>query len=397
MKIGILTHYYKSVNYGGNLQAYALCRALQDMGHDAQQVQISMTEDCQNLFRSSGKRWVKKLKKCGKASLNAAKYILKPSYRNACKLKKERFRKLEKVFYHFNRERIRHSEKVYTDMTVHKALSRYDMFITGSDQVWNPVWYFPPYFLNFVPSCVPKLAYAASIGHTCLPEKVRKVYRERLKDFLGVSVREQDAVSLLEGVAPGPVECVLDPTLLLSREQWQQVAAPAEIQKPYMFCYFLGNGLKERQTAAEFAAANGLQLVTIPNATGLFHSNDADFGDVRLEDPSVEAFLGLIESADFVCTDSFHATVFSLIFHRQFAVFPRQGKEQMGSRVYSLLDMFDAVERFCDAEEKICLSYMQALPAVDYHQEPEKFATAKETSLAFLKGHLQKAEAMLGL
>lgn len=397
MKIGILTHYYKSVNYGGNLQAYALWRVLQDMGHDTQQVQIAMAEDCQNLFTSSGKRWVKKLKKCVKATLKAAKYTLKPSYRQACKEEKERFWQLEKVFHSFNREQIPHSRQVYTDMTVHKALSCYDMFITGSDQVWNPVWYFPPYFLNFAPSGVPKLAYAASIGQTHLPEKVRRIYRRHLKDFIGVSVREQDAVSLLEGVAPASVECVLDPTLLLSREQWQQVAAPVNMEKPYVFCYFLGNGLQERQTAAEFAAINNLQLVTIPHATGIQHSNDTDFGDVRLEDPSVEAFLGLIASADFVFTDSFHATVFSLICQRQFVVFPRQGHAQMRSRLDSLLGMFDAGERFCDSEEKMRLPYVEALPAMDYAQKFEKFATAKEASMAFLKGHLQKAEAMLGL
>lgn len=397
MKIGILTHYYKSVNYGGNLQAYALCRMLQDMGHDAQQVQIVMAEDCQNLFTSSGKRWVKNLKKCVKQPLKATKYILSPGYRQARKQEKARFQKLEKVFYHFNRDLIPHSDGVYTDMTIRKVISQYDMFITGSDQVWNPVWYFPPYFLSFVPKGVPKLAYAASIGHTQLPEKVRKVFKRHLQDFIGVSVREQDAVSLLEGVAPGGVECVLDPTLLLEREQWQEIAVPAKITKPYAFCYFLGNGLKERQAAAEFAAANGLQLVTIPNATGIFHSNDADFGDVCLEDPSVEAFLGLIAGADYVFTDSFHATVFSLINQRKFVVFPRQGHEQMSSRVHSLLEMFDAADRFCDTAEKISLDYMQALPVVDYTRKPEKFAIAKETSRAFLEEHLQKAEEMLGI
>lgn len=397
MKIGILTHYYKSVNYGGNLQAYALWQVLQDLGHDTEQVQISMAEDCQNLFTSSGKRWVKKLKKCVKKSLNTARYILQPSFRKACEQKKKRMQKLENVFYSFNREKIPHSNQVYTDLTIGRAASQYDMFITGSDQVWNPVWYFPPYFLNFVPSGVPKVAYAASIGHTVLPEKARKVYREHLKDFLGVSVREQDAVSLLEDVAPNSVECVLDPTLLLNSEQWQQVTVSTKIDEPYVFCYFLGDGLKERQVAAEFAAANGLKLVTIPNATGIFHSNDADFGDLRLEDPSVEAFLGLIASAQFVFTDSFHATVFSLIYQRQFVVFPRQGHQQMSSRLHSLLDMFDVPERFCDTAGEITLACLQGMPAVDYSRKPEKFFKAKEASMAFLKGHLQKAEEMLGL
>lgn len=397
MKIGILTHYYQSVNYGGNLQAYALCRVLQELGHDARQVQISMAEDCQNLFVSSGNRWVKKLKKTVKTALKAAKYALLPGCRAAYRKERQRLQRLQKVFHRFNRELTPHSEAVYTDLTVRKAVPEYDMFITGSDQVWNPVWYFPPYFLDFVPASVPKLAYAASIGHTQLPEKVRTVYRGHLKDFIGVSVREQDAVALLDGVAPGDVECVLDPTLLLDREQWHQVAQPPAMDKPYVFCYFLGDGLAERQVAAAYAKARGLQLVTIPNATGLVHKNDTDFGDVRLEDPSVEAFLGLIEEAEYVFTDSFHASVFSLICQRQFAVFPRQGQAQMGSRVYHLLQVFDAQQRFCDTEEKMHLDYVQKMPEMPYTCVPEQFAKAKEASMAFLKENLSKAEEMMKL
>ena len=154
MRIGILTHYYESVNYGGNLQAYALCKVLQELGHDARQICIPMAEDCQNLLTSSPNRWVKKLKKCVKATIKGAKYVLLPGYRRSRKGEKARQQRLQKVFSSFNRERIPHSDRVYTDLTVRKTLTQYDMFITGSDQVWNPEWYFPPFFLDFVPSHV---------------------------------------------------------------------------------------------------------------------------------------------------------------------------------------------------------------------------------------------------
>jgi len=263
--------------------------------------------------------------------------------------------------------------------------------------VWNPIWYFPPYFLDFVPAGVPKLSYAASIGQTQLPEAVQAIYREHLKDFLAVSVREEDAVTLLEGISPVSPQWVLDPTMLLTCEQWQAVAEPSDLKTPYVFCYFLGNDPVCRRLAADFAAAKGLTLVTIPNATGLQNSNDADFGDVRLQDPSPEAFLGLIEKADWVFTDSFHATAFSLIFRRQFYTFPRQGHSKMNSRVTSLAGLFGGEARFCHDQDRQTLSYLQALPPLPYDAPTEAFLQARETSLAFLENSLEKAKEMLAL
>lgn len=392
MKIGILTHYYNSVNYGGNLQAYALCKVLEEMGHQPQQLQIDHAPECQNLLVPSQKNGgLRKLKQLAKPVAR----LLIPSYRRKWQQNKAVRQRLQMRFSRFNRQLTPHSEGVYTSKTVSNALSCYDAFLTGSDQVWNPIWYFPPFFLDFVPSNVPKLAYSASIGQTTLPESVRDCYRNHLKDFIGVSVREEDAVGLLEGVAPGEVEWVLDPTMLLSREQWLEIAEPSPIEKPYVFCYFLGNDPDSRRLAAEYAKKKGLTLVTIPNATGLQHSNDEGFGDIRLDDPSPEAFLGMIEKADHIFTDSFHATVFSLIFGRQFVTFPRQGHRQMNSRIIFLTELFDATGRFCDTGEKMNLTWVEGLPEVRYDGKPEGFMQAVDRSLAFLQTTLEKAKEML--
>lgn len=379
MKIGILTHYYNSANYGGNLQAYALCKVLEDMGHAPQQVQIDHSASYQNLLVPQKRGLPQKLKQLAKPVVR----LLLPSYRKKWQTQAETRQRLKAAFSRFNRQLIPHSEQIYTPKNMKTALSHYDAFLTGSDQVWNPIWYFPPFFLDFVPSSVPKLSYAASIGQSQLPEPILQRYRAHLQDFIGVSVREQDAVSLLGG----NTQWVLDPTMLLTREQWLEVAEPSPVERPYVFCYFLGNDPISRRLAADYATAHDLTLVTIPNATGLQNSNDEHFGDIRLPDPSPEAFLGLIAGADYVFTDSFHATVFSLIFARQFLTFPRQGHGS--SRITTLLQLFDARDRFSEA------ATMPDLPPLSYDVPSAAFTQAVADSRAYLQSTLQKAKEML--
>ena len=393
MKIGILTHYYGSTNYGGNLQAYGLCKVLEALGHTPRQVQIDHTPSYRNLLTPQKRGLKQKLKQLAKPMVR----LLHPGYRKKWQAKEASRQQLQAAFATFNRQLIPHSEAVYTPKTIQKAVGCYDVFITGSDQVWNPIWYFPPYFLDFVPAGVPKLSYAASIGQTTLSPEIKALYREHLKSFIAVSVREQDAVALLADSSPVPPQWVLDPTMLLSREQWSQVSTPPEIGKPYVFCYFLGNDPVCRQLAADFAKNKGLTLVTIPNATGLQNSNDVGFGDLRLPDPSPEAFLGLIEKADYIFTDSFHATAFSLIFRRQFYTFPRQGHAQMNSRITSLTGLFGGENHFCDTDNSQTLSQLESLPPIAYGAPAPAYLQAQEASLSFLRDSLEKAKEMLAL
>ena len=383
MKIGILTHYYNSTNYGGNLQAYALCKVLEQLGHRPEQVQIDHSGCYQNLLLPQKRDLKQQVKNLARPLVR----LLIPHYRKKWQAQAATRQPLLDAFARFNRQLIPHSEKVYTRANIRSSLTRYDIFITGSDQVFNPIWYFPPYFLDFVPACVPKLSYAASIGHSTLPAGIKKRYQAHLKSFIGISVREADGVSLLADIAPVEPQWVLDPTMLLSRENWLEVAQKPNIDAPYLFCYFLGNDPASREAAAACAKKRGLTLVTIPNATGLQHSNDAHFGDLRLADPSPEAFLGLIAGAEQVFTDSFHATVFALLFHRQFITFPREGHGS--SRITSLLQLFDAQSHFCAGQ------LPDKLPEMDYSVQPEAFTRALHTSRSWLETSLQKAKEML--
>lgn len=373
-KIGILTFYHGSRNYGGNLQAYALCRYLRGLGYDAEQICFTRAP-----ARLSSKT--------PSSLLRSLRYRSKrlPGQLAAAFLKR-RLRCRAVAFAGFNRE-IPHSETVYTQYTVQDC-DGYDIYIAGSDQIWNPSWMMPSYFLDFVPPGKPKLSYAASLGcHTLKAEEAAAI-RELLAGFSAVSVREQDAVELLAPLSPVAVEWVLDPTLLLSPGEWDEVCEERRIEGPYVFCYFLGESLENRRLAAAFARGRGLTLVCLPYLQGAFRKCDLGFGDTRLYDVTPGGFLSLIKHAAFVLTDSFHAAVFSELYRKDCAALPRGNGEGMESRLYSLLSLFQDVPRFCDTEEKRTPAYLESLPPMDPDRPLPALEALRKRSREFLMENL---------
>ncbi len=392
-KIAILTHYHNSVNYGGVLQSYATYKVIKKFNYDAEQLRVHYQIEGGSLVNKQDgiKNIYRFIKIIIKFFLRPIAYKIIPKYRNSKKLRDE----LNKSFINFRDNLIPHSEREYTIENIKDALDEYDVFIVGSDQVWNPIWYYPPFFLSFAPSDVPKISYAASVSQTELPDSVKAVYKEHLKDFIGVSVREKDAVGLLSDISPVEVVHTLDPTMLLGKDEWDEVASKRLIDEKYVFCYFLGDDRNMRDVAKEFAAKKGLKLANTTHASGLYHQNDLGYGDIKLTSPSPEDFISLIKHAEYVFTDSFHASVFSLIYGREFFVFERAGHRAMGSRIYSLTDLFDVKERFCDNSEKATTGYIESLKPIDYSKDFPKFNEMKERSVEFLKTNLEKAEKML--
>ena len=213
--------------------------------------------------------------------------------------------------------------------------------------------------------------------------------------FSAISVREKETVSLLSDLVSLPVEYVLDPTLLITNEEWGSLASRRLIDKPYVLCYFLGNSANERRLAQEYANAHGLITVNIRNATAQYHSSDIGFSDTVLDAPSPKDFLSLIKNAEFVFTDSFHATAFSFIFQRQFFVFERQNHDSMGTRIKSFLDLLSIPERFCFGNDRLTIDYIQSLQDINYFDEFDSFKKMQNKSLLFLKNALQNAELLV--
>lgn len=369
MRIGIITHYYKSKNYGGNLQAYALCRVLQKMGYSAEQIQLKKSKTLKNKI------------------LNLICRVRAQKNISLQKL----LRKRNRAIARFNLNAVAHS-KVYTEKNIGSSVADYDVFITGSDQVWHPKACCPAYLLDFVPQGKRKISYAASVAVDKLPKEIKEKYKKSLSSFDAVSVRERTSVDLLRDISPCPVIETLDPTLLLDRSEWEKITEENVIKEKYLFCFFLGDGTEARKTAAEFAKKHNLKIVTLPYLLGEYRECDDNFGDYPLYDVSPGMFLTLIRDAQYVFTDSFHASVFSLIFQKQFFVFNRKGFKSMNVRIYTLIDIFDVKERFCDDESKTTLEYIESLQNIEYNRTFAKYEEKKAFSIRFLRDNVSAGE-----
>lgn len=376
IKVGIISHYYNNNNYGGMLQAYALCKFLNSNEIESVQISYSMA-DKNFAYRSRGYKLLRKSFRLIKNKVQVLPHFLTSI----------RVGKRKKTLKKF-RNSIPHTKRVY-DLKSIKKCKEFDVYITGSDQVWNPDWCDDAFLLNFVDCDKVKLSYAASIGKSNLMSESKSKFRNALKTYAAISVREDNAVKILQEVVDNRVELVLDPTLLLDRNEWENICEGECPKSRYVFCYFLGDNIKQRTLAFEYAKQNGYELVSIPYLNGKYRKVDADFKCTQVYDLSPGRFLNMIKNAECVFTDSFHATVFSHIFQRDFFVFIHSGSYGMSDRLYTLSNMFGTRNRVCCAD-KTDIRYLLKTSAVDYSKEFLEFEQIKRNSINFLKDNVAK-------
>ena len=380
-KIGIITMYHNSINYGGVLQAYALTRFLNELGYDAQQVRVigkpGEWQRAKVLFMHGTKPAIKKV-------LRNARWIARKVLKKAVPSDFDsKISARRAVFAKFGEEFVPQSEEIYNSRTIKKANDNYDVFITGSDQVWNFAWYNPIYFLDFVRGDKKRIAYAASISMHSLNRMQKRITKRSLKNYDAISVREESAVGLISDLTRLKPEFVLDPTLLLSKDDWDILAKRKVECDAYVFCYFIGENKAGRRFATEFARKHGFMLVGI----SIYHNFDAL--DIKLADAGPEEFLSYLKNAKYVFTDSFHAVVFSKIFEKQYFVFNRDDQGSMNSRIHTITSLFETEDRFCYGERER-LDYIESLPDIDYTKQLLKFEEKKKESIDFLLGALEE-------
>ncbi len=382
MKIGIVTQYYRSENYGGNLQAYALCRAINKLGFDAEQICYDASSGKQTSSQLQNGIGVR-LKRYLKNPIRAIRVLENKIYRRMVRDNKIL---RSKAFCSFNLGVINHSELVYGDDDIVNSNDVYDLFITGSDQVWNTKWYNSVYFLNFVRNDKFKMSYAASVSKFSLDEEEKNIFRNEVRNYLAVSVRERTSVDLLKDVIEGTeIEWNLDPTLILDCEDWDEIASPRIENERYVLGFYISGDSSFRKAAVKFAKNKGLKYIELPVYEKNFHYSDRNMYSIGPAE-----FLSLIKYSDYVFTDSFHASVFSIMFDIEFFVFSRKDHPAMKSRLIDLTELFDCSSRLCDSEEKYAFSYLESINGTAYVKKSEKYLKMKETSIAYLKNNLNK-------
>ncbi len=207
-----------------------------------------------------------------------------------------------------------------------------DVYVAGSDQIWNPLLpngHDPAFFLDFVPPGKLKMSYAASFSTDEISDDVKKRMHVFLRTFDAISVRESSGVEILRSMEIVGIQ-VCDPVFLLDRKHWQSMLLPLPKSKPYLFVYDFDNNVNLWAFAKAFAMKNKLQIFSaFPHPDAAFISDD--MGPLE--------FLSLLHGATCVLSNSFHATAFSLIFHKPFFVMDRKAK--LNARIHDLLDMLN--------------------------------------------------------
>lgn len=249
----------------------------------------------------------------------------------------------------------------------------YDFFIVGSDQVWNPEFAGDGfYFLDFVKENKKKIAFSASVGVTDISKNYEDKMRLNLKKFNAVSVREQQANDLITSLTGrDDIVTLVDPTMMIDPSEWSKLTniPPMYNGEKFILNYFLGNQSPERRKIIEdYAKKVGYKVINILEKDDPFYASGP------------AEFLWLEKNAELICTDSFHSSVFGILFNTPFLVFDREdASKNMSSRLDNLLRIFDLNDRKFVGKE-LADSYLN----IDYSGAHEKLLSEKKRGLDFL-------------
>ena len=275
-------------------------------------------------------------------------------------------------------------------LNVNELKHLFDAYICGSDQIWSP--FFMPikkeYYLPFVPKGK-KIAYAPSFGVSSLPEYHKRTIRKYVDDFQYLSVREKHAISIVEDLCGKTPLYVCDPTMLLSPDEWNHFFDTyscnlKSVPDKYVLVYCLSN-LDDMMVRVVNEACSGENVILQPKRENCPYQNGLSY------DIGVFDFLELIKKAKYVITDSFHGTVFSILFRKQFVVIPRNNTEKakQGSRIESLLDVMGIKQRFWHG--KVSLETLLH-ESIDYEQVFFCLDKYRCKSQIFLRNALEEIE-----
>ena len=270
-------------------------------------------------------------------------------------------------------------------------VKKFDAVLSGSDQLWSPAG-LPTNFFNlmFVPSHIRKISYASSFGTSNIPFYQETRTRQYLERIEFISVRENSGKKIVDGLTNRNVPVVLDPTMLFDKSDWECFIPVKNSQNtPYVFAYFLGENPGHRKIVTEFARQKGLKLVALKHLDR-FIKADVNFGDETPNGVGAEEFVNLIRHAEYVFTDSFHGSVFSILHHKKFVTFNRYSDKALVSkntRIDSLFANLGITGRRYSGSLQMDIESI-----VDYNAVDARLLALREQSFNYIKQSLDFPE-----
>lgn len=360
-KVGILT-FHRAINYGACLQAYALKCYIEDQGNECEIIDYHCPaiEDFYNkviLRNDSVKTKVKK--------------IVTWSIQKKRNLKFRDF--IGNILLDGK------ISKGYTKSDIYSVNTRYDLFITGSDQVWSPFCTGGDltYFLNFVSESQKRNSYAACVGLASDDFLKSETIVNNLQKFNNISVREESTQNKLTAIMSGkinnPISLDIDPTLLLDAERWNRVATNV-VKEHYIFVYSLSMPKEIVEFSKQFAKEKKEKIIfcTLDNFFTMKNKKST-------VNASPEEFLGYIKNADFVITNSFHGTVFSVIFKKNFYVIKNKNPNHDNSRLINILCLLGLENRLIEE-----INSFKTINGIEYSNVEQKLAVMRESSRKYI-------------
>jgi len=364
LKAGLVTFYHLH-HYGALLQAAATQSALASLGWDCETVDYFVNQD---------NRILKPPTNPSRAVNDVHSALHYPA------LKRRALR-----FEAFSQDHLNLTARRYASWEeLREANLPYDLLISGSDQIWNPAIFpdgrfDPVFFGTFSP--LRKIAYAPSFGVPRIPEGMEAELRGYLRDFSHLSVREKQGREIVQEAVGRDAAVVLDPTLLLTAADWSALAAEPPVRGKYILCYCIARPGALEPYIRRLAGETGLPVLQLCGTRRRVHPKAR-----LILDAGPAEFLALFQNAAYVCTNSFHGTVFSVLFQRPFftSVAPAELAEPERSRTVSLLSRLGLTERVVGKGDTAGLRDIPDWPAAE-----KRLDAARRDSLAYLKAALE--------
>ena len=382
--IGVCIRYFHE-NYGGMLQAFATTKMLEMRGIDYELIRYEKRYSIVQKIKFIPRLFNSVLLKDKKEAFNKLLGMKKhPEFAKNDALRMAAFNSFKKE--HFTK--LAKPSVGYENLC--KDARKYEAVITGSDQLWSPAG-LPTNFYNlmFVPDDIEKISIASSFGVGQIPWYQKKRTAHFINRIEHVSMRENRGKEIVKELTGRDVPVVLDPVFLLSKEDWDKYIPEVKVyDEPYIFAYFLGENPLYREEVKMLSKKTGLKIVALRHLDQ-YVETDESFGDYAPYDVSPDKFLNLIRGAEYICTDSFHGTCFSIINEKKFMIFNRYSdasKVSKNSRIDSLCTNLGISER------RFVGNIMSVLDEIDYHSVNIKLNKLKSETDKYLDKAFDKLD-----
>lgn len=388
-KVGLVSCYFIH-SYGSMLQAYATQKVLNNLGFENETINVSgflpelrkkqygyilKSGISSDIFRSRIKRGIALIRK----------KVMKTPYEKNVAIRDRRFDEFYEKF-------IKLSGGGTLEDLHNRCSEMYSSVLLGSDQLWLPQNIIADYYtLNFAGN-VNKVTYATSFGVSSLPENIMDMAKNFLAKIDSISVREQTGQQIIKKLTGRDVPVLCDPTLLLTDNEWTEIQKDKPIvQGPYIFCYYFAESMHEREMAKELAKLTGCKIVAIPHLN-YYIKGDDEYADIELYDAGPEDWVNLVRNARYVCTDSYHGTVFSIIYNKDFFIF-RDGERPDPMKYCSTSSRFDSLLNSFELNDRVLYGNVDLTPYlskhIDYSHAADKLNEMKIESFDYLMRNLK--------